>query len=235
MIKLYHYTNSIDALVNILSYGFAWMRNDRVVIETLLPGVDFSDREPESFGQVCFSENSFMSERDKTKFFGSFGLQVSEHWARKHKAQPALYIEDKGPVVDCFRFLFKQFHSKAKAEERYPNDAASQQWEVSHAMASVVGQPLYAQLLGIYRFMEPARHFSEREWRIVNPEPDWSISNNTGKAIENVSPPEGWARLLHVIAVKPIDIIAIHCEQVNYETLKAALPEDFKDVQIYAH
>lgn len=211
------------------------MRNDRIVIESLLPHVDFSKREPESFGQVCFSENSYLSERDSTKFFGSFGIQVSEAWARKHQAQPVIYIHDEGPVLSSFQFLFTQFHSKAKAEEKYPDDAARQMWETSSAMAGVVGQPLYAHLLGLYRFMEPARHFAEREWRVVNSEPDYSISNDTDKAIKNVSPPEGWSKILHVIPVGPDDIVSLHCNQSDKEELESSLPNDFKATNIYAH
>jgi len=235
MINLYHYTNSINALVNILNHGFAWMRNDRVVIESLLPNADFSKREPESFGQVCFSENSYLNERDKTKFFGSFGLQVSEAWVRKHQAQPVIYIYDEGPVHSSFRFLFTQLHSKAMAEEKYPDDAARQMWETSRAMAGVVGQPLYAHLLGLYRFMEPASNFSEREWRIVNPEPDYSISNETDKAINNVSPPEGWAKILNVVPVQPGDIVSLHCKQSDKDELESSLPNEFKATKIYAH
>ena len=211
------------------------MRNDRVVIESLLPNVDFTTREPESFGQVCFSENSYRTERDKTKFFGSFGLQVSEAWARKHQAQPVIYMHDEGPVLSSFQYLFNQFHSKAMAQEKYPNDAARQMWETSRAMAGVVGQPLYAHLLELYRFMEPAIHYTEREWRVVNPEPDYSISNDTDKAIENVSPPQGWAKIIHVIPILPDDIVSIHCKQSDKDKLESALPNEFRDKMIYAH
>ena len=233
--KLTHYTNSIEALINILEHGFAWMRNDRIVIRSLLPEVNFGNREPQSFGQVCFSENTFQSKRDETKFFGSFGLEVSDEWARKYKAQPVLYIDDEGPVAESFRFLFEQFHSKALSEERYPNDAARQQWEVSCAMANIEGQPLYAELLKIYQYMEPARHFSEREWRIVNPKPDWGISNDTSKVVKNVSPPEGWAKWLHVVQIAPEDAAAIHCKQENHEALKKSLPALFQNVLIHTH
>ncbi len=37
--KLTHFTESADAVKNILEHGFAWMRNDREVIRYFLPRV----------------------------------------------------------------------------------------------------------------------------------------------------------------------------------------------------
>lgn len=231
-LELAHFTNSIDAVVNILTYGFAWQRNDREVISLLLEQVDFSEREPESFGQVCFTENRFESEREKTKFFGRFGIQVSLAWARQNNVQPVIYVPQYGPLIESFRFLFTQTYQKAVAEQKYPDDKAMQMWKVSSAMANVAGQPLYANLLCIYQFMEPARHSGEREWRAVNPNPDWSISNSTEKAIKNVSPPEGWAKIVHVLKVEPTDIEALICLEADKNDLENRVPHGFEIVPI---
>lgn len=210
------------------------MRNDRVVIESLLPGVDFSEREPQSFGQVCFTENTFESNRDHTKFFGAYGIQVTSGWAERHQAQPVIYVPDSGPLLDALRFLFHQVYGKAKAEELYQDDLARQQWMVSATMAGVTGKPLYAALLKLYQFMEPAQHSTEREWRIVNPNPDWSISSSTEKAIKNVSPPKGWAKL-HVVPIEPEDVVALFCRKQEKDAVVGSLQEKFKQVPIHAH
>lgn len=233
--KLTHFTNSQKGLLNILEYGFAWMRNDRIVIESLLPDVDFSKREPQSFGQICFTENTFETDRDHTKFFGGYGIEVSLGCAKRHEMQPVLYVPDTGPVLDSLRFLFGQTYQKARAEELYPDDLARQQWTVSAAMAGITGKPLYAALLNLYQFMEPANHSAEREWRIVNPDPDWSISNSTEKAIKNVSPPQGWASVLRVVPIHPEDIVALVCRKQDADKLAACLREPFRQVPIDAH
>lgn len=233
--QLAHFTNSKKSLLNILEHGFAWIRNDRVVIESLLPSVDFSEREPQSFGQVCFTENTFESNRDHTKFFGTYGIQVTWEWAARHQAQPVIYVSDTGPVLDSLRFLFQQTYQKAKAEEQFPDDLARQQWMVSAPMAGVIGKPLYAALLNLYQFMEPAQHSAEREWRIVNPNPDWSISSSTEKAIKNVSPPRGWATVLHVVPIDPEDVVALFCRKQDAAGLEKSLQEKFKQVPIHAH
>lgn len=233
--RLTHFTNSKKSLLNILEHGFAWMRNDRVVIELLLPDVDFSAREPQSFGQVCFTENTFESNRDHTKFFGAYGIQVTPEWAARHQAQPVIYVSDSGPVLNSLRFLFQQAYGKAKAEELYPDDLARQQWMVSAPMAGVTGKPLYAALLNLYQFMEPAQHSAEREWRIVNPNPDWSISSSSEKAKRNVSPPQGWATKLHVVPIEPEDVVALFCRKQDKDALAEALQDKFKQVRIHAH
>ncbi len=233
--QLTHFTNSIDAVLNILSHGFAWQRNDRDVISVLLPDLDFSKREPQSFGQLCLTENRIETDRNETKFFGQFGIQVSTNWAIANNAQPVIYLPESGPLVDSFRSLFTQTYQKAIAEQKYPDDEAMQQWVVSAAMAGLDGQPLYASLLHIYEFMEPAKHSKEREWRVVNPLPDWSISNSTEEAIKNVSPPKGWAKHIHVVDVEPRDVDAIICPRSIKTELEDRLPEQFRGIEVHAH
>lgn len=233
--KFTHFTNSKKSLLNILEHGFAWMRNDRQVIEMLLPNVDFSRREPQSFGQVCFTENTYESNRDHTKFFGSFGIQVSSAWADKHNIQPVIYIPETGPILESLSFLFDQTFRKAMVEERFPDDSARQQWMVSASMASITGKPLYAALLKLYEYMEPIQHAAEREWRIVNPNTDWGIPDSIEKTIKNVSPPKGWLKILGVIPIEPKDIVALVCRKQDVDGLSASLQDRFKHIPINAH
>lgn len=229
---LTHFTNSVENVTNILEWGFGWQRNDRQVIALMLPNVDFSEREPESFGQICFTENRCEIDRDGTKFFGRFGIQVSESWSERHNAQPVMYIADHGPVTESLRFLFTQTYQKAEAEQRYPDDAARQMWEISSVMAGIGGQELYAHLLRIYQFMEPARHSNESEWRIVNPNPDWGIARSTEEAIKEVSPPLGWAKHTRVLKLEIPDVEAISCPHADRTELENSLPETFRSVPI---
>ena len=232
---LTHYTNSVSAVTNILETGFAWMRNDRILIETLLPEETFLEREPQSFGQICFTENNYEFDRAGTKNFGAYGITVSKNWAHKHGAQPVIYISNEGPVSDTFQKLFQQFYQKAKVEELYPDDTARQQWMVNKAMANVVGQPIYALLLSLYEYMEPAVHSKEREWRIVNPSPDYGISKDSKEALKNVTPPRGWAKIIHVLPIESADIEAIHCPKQQCEKLRESIPAKYEQVAIHGH
>jgi len=230
--QLTHFTNTAAAVGNILEHGFAWMRNDREVIRYLLPGVDFSKREPQSFGQICFTENQREINRDHTKFFGSFGIEVKWEWARCNNVQPVIYIPQEGPLLEAFKSLFKQAYQKAKAEEKYPNDKARQMWETSAAMAGVQGVALYANLLTLYQYMEPARYSGEREWRITNPDPNYNISQDLDETLAAVSPPHAWAQHLNVVKVVPEDIVNISCEKQALGELLATIPKEFKDVPV---
>lgn len=233
--KFTHFTNSKKSLLNILKYGFAWMRNDRVVIQSLLPDVDFSEREPQSFGQICFTENTFETNKDHTKFFGSYGIQVSLKWAEEHNIQPVIYIPDNGPILESFRFLFQQTFQKAQAEELFPNDTARQKWIVSSAMAGVTGKPVYKRLLDLYQFMEPAQYSAEREWRIVNPNTDWSIPHDRKTTIKNISPPKGWGNVLYTLPIRSDDIVAFVCHEKDKNDLFSSLSEEFKGISIFSY
>jgi hypothetical protein len=90
--NLTHFTKSLDAVLNILEHGFAWIRNDRKVIRHLLPEVDFSQREPQSFGQICFTENRRETSAEHVKKYGTFGIEVKWEWAKRNKIQPVIYI-----------------------------------------------------------------------------------------------------------------------------------------------
>ncbi len=230
--NLTHFTKTATALENILDHGFAWIRNDRKVISDLLPEVDFSEREPQSFGQICFTENTRESSIDHVEKYGTFGIEVNWEWAKRNLIQPVIYVPKEGPLLDSLRFLFTQTYNKSKIEEKYPGDKARQMWESNAAMASVVASPLYARLLKLYEYMEPANHSHEREWRITNQNPNYSISSNLQKTINDVSPPLNWATIINVVKIEPQDIIKISCKKENYSELKDRVPLRFKDVPI---
>jgi len=231
--KLKHFTKTADAVSNILEHGFAWIRNDRKVICHLLPGIDFSKREPQSFGQISFTENSRETSPEHIKKYGTFGIEVRWEWAKRNKIQPVIYIPQDGPVIDTLTYLFTQIYKKAKAEELYPNDKDQQMWETNAAMAGVAGAPLYGKLLKLYEYMEPAENSYEREWRIANQETYYSITTDLSKTIEDVSPPKGWANVMNVVKIEPGDIINISCKKENYGELTEKIPEKFRYVHIH--
>jgi hypothetical protein len=230
--NLTHFTKSADAVSNILEHGFAWIRNDRKVIRYLLPEVDFSQREPQSFGQISFTENSRETSAEHIKKYGTFGIEVTWEWAERNKIQPVIYIPQNGPLIDSLKFLFTQIYNKAKAEELYPNDKPRQMWETNAAMAGVVGSSLYGSLLKLYEYMEPAENSHEREWRIANQDPNYSITTDLNKTIEDVSPPKGWANIMNVVKIEPSDIINISCKKENYSELTKKIREKFRYIHI---
>ena len=89
--------------------------------------------------------------------------------------------------------------------------------------------------LELYQYMEPASHSVQREWRIVNPDPDWSISKSKEEAVKNVSPPKGWATVTSVVPIEPEDIVALICQKQDVNNLSLSLHQKFREVPIQAY
>src|SRR5260370_6758037 len=105
MYGLTHYTGSIEAVVNILSNGFAWVPNKRNLVRNLLPAHDFAEREPQEFGMISFTDQDLPA-LDHLRKFGEFGIVVSHEWARSQMAQRVLYVSEEGPVAIALQWLF---------------------------------------------------------------------------------------------------------------------------------
>lgn len=89
---LTHYTKKIDGVVNILSHGFAWVANRRNLVDILIPHHDYSEREPQQFGMVSFTEATPEEARSHSDAFGQYGIIVSDEGNR---GQTTIYLHDR--------------------------------------------------------------------------------------------------------------------------------------------
>ena len=230
---LTHYTNEPDALVNILNHGFAWVANRRHLAAQLVPMHAYSTREPQQFGMVSFTELRPEEAGAHTAVFGRLGIVVADSWARRHNAQRVMYVENKGPFTDALCAVFKMGYDDLKASIEYPDDGGwLMSFENKTAAAAVAGASLWANLLTIWEYLEPASSAYQREWRIVNPLPLYSLSEDKKETIENVTPPKGWAQHTSVISVTPADVEAIVCPSSLVRDIRSRLPSGYQDVQI---
>lgn len=230
---LTHYTNSIEALLGILTNGFAFAPNRRNLMPLLVPEHDFSRREPQQFGMISFTELEPDHAGTLSQSFGPFGVVVSEEWARAHRAERVIYVEDDGPALDAWRSLFAIGYQDVTARIEHPDDAAWLMSFENKAMAgAVAGSALWAALLQLYEYMESAGNSAQREWRIVHPHPYYSLSDSKDEVIRQVSPPQGWAQSLNVVRVSRGDMEALVCPRSKYGSLQRALPDRFADVAV---
>lgn len=230
---LTHYTNDPAALVNILNHGFAWVPNRRRLAALLIPMHDYSVREPQQFGMVSFTELRPKEARAHTTVFGHLGIVVADTWACRHNAQRVMYVENKGPFTDALCAVFKMGYDDLKARIKYPNDSGwLKSFENKTAAAAVAGSSLWANLLTIWEYLEPASSAYQREWRIVNPLPLYSLSDDMKEIIENVTPPKGWAQHVSVISVAPVDVEAIVCPSSLVHAVRSGLPSGYQGVSI---
>jgi hypothetical protein len=235
MYGLTHYTKSVEAVVNILSNGFAWVNNKRNLIHKLAPAHDFSEREPQQFGMISFTDREPPAPTKHRREFGEFGVVVSCEWARSKMAQPVLYVPEEGPVVITLRWLFKNGYEQLKSAIKYPDDAAAQMAFTNKAMARVQGGLLWSNLLTLYEYMEPADNAYQSEWRIVHSDPLYGYPSSIQEIIQRVSPPRNWAKHLNVLRAPDDAVIGFVCPRRHQESFARALPSSFssKPIRVY--
>lgn len=228
-----HYTNTLEAIVNIVEHGFMWMPNRRRLTEPLIPQHDFARREPQQFGMISFTEIEPERASQHIKVFGRFGIAVTDSWAQKHQAQRVLYIDEQGPVKDALKELFAVAYSDLECRIKHPDDGFWRlAFENKAAARGVAGARAWACLLGLWEFLEPASNAWQCEWRIVNPIPHYGLSNEKAEAISQVSPPRGWAKHTHVVEVSPSDVVAFSCPSAHRAELHAAVFRQFPGIEI---
>lgn len=203
-------------------------------MQVLLPEHDFSRREPQQFGMISFTELEPQYAARHASAFGSFGIVVSDAWARANRAERVIYIRDEGPAFDAWRYLFTLGYHDLKSRIEQPDDAAwLMSFENKAAAGAIAGAMLWGTLLQLYEYMEPAEHAHQREWRIVQPLPYYSLSESTEEVVRQVSPPQGWANFLNVVKITRPDIDAFVCPRCDQAALLDALPGEYEDVPVF--
>ena len=230
---LTHYTRTAEAVANILMHGFAWFPNRRRLAHLLVPWHDFSKREPQQFGMVSFTENEPPNTKAHCEEFGFFGIMVSDQWANEKNAQRVIYIDKDGPATDAWRNLFENGYRDLQCRIKYPDDGFwLMAYENKDVASAVAGSILWDNLLQLWEYMEPASVARQREWRIVNPEPLYSLSESKAEAIQQVSPPQNWAKLVNVVPIPRSEIKALICPPGHVQELMSVLPESYRNVTI---
>ena len=231
---LTHYTDSIEALEGILANGFAWVPNRRDLMPFLVPEHDFSRREPQQFGMISFTELEPEYTSSHTEDFGPFGVVVSEEWARANRAERVIYVQNEGPAYEAWRSLFTVGYRDLRSRIKYPDDAGwLMSFENKAAAGAVAGAAIWATLLQLYEYMESADFSCECEWRIVHPDPYYSLSQSKNEVIRQVSPPQGWAQRLNVLPVSRRNVEGFVCPRNEYDRLLDSLPDGYQDFTVF--
>lgn len=230
---LTHYTKSAEAVANILRYGFAWFPNVRRLTNLLIPDRDFSKREPQEFGMVSFTEIEPPCAAAHRRQFGPFGIVVSKKWANEKEAQRVIYVDDRGPLTETFCSLFAEGYADLTRRINHPDDDAwLMAYENKNIAGALSGSVFWSNLLQLWEYLEPASSAAQREWRIVNPVPHYSLSKDKTKAIAQVSPPQGWANAMNVLPIPQSEVVALVCVGNARTNLRANLPPNFRDIEI---
>src|SRR6202521_5535593 len=183
----------------------------------LVPGHDFSKREPREFGMISFTDRSPLAAEKHRDKFGKFGIVVSQQWARTDKqvcgfqdikgawgAQRAIYLPEEGAVLDALRWLYTTAHDSVKDTGCYRDNDCAQLTPTNaitnKAMAGIESQLLSSNLLTLYEYLEPEKNARQSQWRIVQPLP---LYVSKAKILGGISHPENWAK--HINFLRPPD------------------------------
>ena len=179
---------------------------------------------------ISFTELTPDEAAEHHQAFGSYGIIVSEDWARTHKAQKVLYIDQSGPMFEALRAIFEEGYNDVTSKIRFPDDAGWQMAYTNKAVAgAITGSRLWAGLLQLYEYVEPRENAYQREWRIVHPDPYYGYAKTKAEIIKNVSPPQGWATVLNVVTVRLEDVLGFVCPQEEQKHLRNTLPRIYND------
>lgn len=228
---LTHYTK-LEVVSQILANGFAWIPNSRNLISTLVPNHDFSKREPQHFGMISFTENQPAHSQSHRKQFGDFGICVSAAWAHRNDVNRVIYVAKEGATLEAWKGLFAAGYREVHARVADPEDTGLLMAYHNKAVAGICGAAVWASLLQLYEYMEPEENSHQREWRMVNSIPDYSLDKPKHELIRQVSPPQGWAKHLNLVQISSTDIDGFVCPAAQRDALINALPNSCKNIPI---
>lgn len=230
-----HFTSEISTVEKILKNGFAWVPNKRNLIQTFIKEHDFLEREPQEFGMISFTEQEPAHAKNHREVFGQYGIVMADRWVSENKLQKVIYVDEQGPIHEALTELFKIGYYDLKEKIPHPEDGVFNMSYTNKAMSSIVpGATCWYNLLQLYEYMEPMCNSYQQEWRLVNKDPLYGFKDTKKEIIENVSPPVGWASVVHVYPFEPIDVAGFACPIGEEEKLYDVLPNEYKSHSIAA-
>lgn len=139
----------------------------------------------------------------------------------------------EGAVFEALKWIFKCAYDDLVKNSMQREGEITQMAYTNKEMATVAGGLLYRKLLEIYEFMEPIENSYQQEWRVVHPTPLYGYKETKQDIIKNVSPPEGWAKFIHVLGITPKDVIGFVCPVSKCDIFQETLDRRYREKDIY--
>ena len=182
---------------------------------------------------ISFTEIEPQHAQTHCSCFGYFGAVISDKWARKHRVQRVVYVDEKGPFTDALKELFSIGYKDVTARIEHPDDKGwLLAYENKNAAGVVAGSRLWYDLLTIWEYLEPAASANQREWRAVNSQPLYSLRKDKAESIAQISPAQGWAKWVNLVPILREDVEALVCKASDVDLLRKNIPEAFRGVEI---
>ena len=152
---LFHFTNNIDILINIIKNGFKphfclenmnlIFSHDNELLEHAIP-------------MVCFCDIPLSLVKSHMENYGKYGIGLSKEWGMQNNISPVLYAYDSSEIISSITKI---------AVEAYQGE-------------ETIKEQIYPNILRIFSFTKPyegtikrdeidhtIRFYDEREWRFV--------------------------------------------------------------------
>lgn len=182
---------------------------------------------------ISFTEIETQHSSAHCSVFGYFGIVISDEWARKHRAQRVVYVDEEGPFTDALKELFSIGYKDVTARIEYPDDKGwLLAYENKNAAGAIAGSRMWYDLLTLWEYLEPAASACQREWRVVNPQPLYSLRQDKAESIAQISPPQGWAKWDNLVPIRRGDVEALVCRTDDVDLLRKRIPDAFSGVEI---
>lgn len=235
---LTHYTKTVDAIVNILQWGFGWSQLPRGV-SGLLPAdlvLPAPWEEPEQFGMVSFTEAKAPASSTHRRDFGGLGIVVRRAWVASLGGRPVEYVEQGSERFEELQRMADSSIREMRSHPTYPELGFGTLGEISAAIASGnLGGQAWARFLRTFAFIGPAKNAWQREWRIAKTVMEGGIPHDRAERLANISPPRGWGQFLHVQKVPAEDVLGFVAPALKAHELRASLSEEFRGRPVVYH
>jgi len=153
---------------------------------------------------------------------------VTWDWARRHGAEPVIYVRREGPLFASWRFLFTSTYRDVQSREAHGPLSWGGMSIFNRAMANSVGASGWATMLRFFEYMQPEKHAAETEWRIVNNEPYSFRHREKQQQIEEALALANTWQIANV-RVQPMDVDHFVCPDISEDELHEQLPAEFKE------
>lgn len=160
--SLFHFTDSMDNLINILYEGF----EIRYSLDKLPYGVDEVEV---ALPMVCFCDIPLSRTKEHTNKYGYYCIGLKKSWGQSNRLNPVLYLSSQSNVYLTLRELGNLIYDQYKAiqESGARNFFNSYINQYFHEVMMFT-KPYKGDMVRKGKIIKDVIFYNEKEWRFIN-------------------------------------------------------------------
>jgi len=238
---LFHYTNCIDSLVNILKNDFYPNFSLEDSIE-LQPGKTVFNRTREAPPMVCFCDIPLSQISTHIRLYGSYCIGLKKEWGIKKGINPVMYFHKHSDYSKDTYFMFSRLYEEAKMLRKIRRLTKSEKAKddmdrlaikffhfLTHNFAhlgdylirlSFQSKPYEGRLWRKGKFINNIRFYDEKEWRFV-PEIPTLVKNRIPFSLNEKQFHDKKIRKKHTDVLKKCSKLSFKPKDIKYIIVKS--------------